>query len=108
MEDVGFERGGDRGRAVRVLSMALEAAPALARAPLVDTWSNFRPASPDGWPMLGASAVPGLFYATGHTRNGILLAPVTADAVAAAVLGRSPPVDLAPFSAARLRPRAHD
>src|SRR6267378_3811923 len=46
--------------------------------------------------------VPGLFYATGHTRNGILLAPITADAIAAAILGRSAPMDLSPFSPARL------
>jgi glycine oxidase len=64
--------------------------------------SNFRPASPDGEPILGPGTIPGLYYATGHTRNGILLAPVTADAIAAAVLGRPAPVDLAPFSPARL------
>ena len=107
MEEVGFERGVTAGGLSAVLSMALAAAPELARAPLVDTWSNFRPASPDGWPVLGASAVPGLFYATGHTRNGILLAPVTADAVSATVLGQPAPVELAPFSASRLRPRTH-
>jgi glycine oxidase len=56
--------------------------------------------------VLGPAAVPGLFYATGHTRNGILLTPITADAVAAAVLGRPPPVDLSPFSPARLGDRA--
>ena len=66
---------------------------------------NFRPASPDGEPVLGAAELPGLFYATGHTRNGILLAPITADAIAAAVLGQPPPLDLAPFSVARLAPR---
>ena len=48
--------------------------------------------------------MPGLFYATGHYRNGILLTPVTADAVSATVLGRPPPLDLAPFSPARLGP----
>ena len=73
----------------------------MAQAPVVETWSNFRPASPDGEPILGPGAVPGLFYATGHTRNGILLCPITADAVAACVLGEPPPVDLAPFSARR-------
>jgi glycine oxidase len=46
--------------------------------------------------------VEGLFYATGHTRNGILLCPVTADALAAAILGRPAPVDLSPFAAARI------
>jgi glycine oxidase len=102
MEEVGYERGVTAGGLAAVLGLALEIAPALASAPVLETWSNFRPASPDGWPVLGASALPGLFYATGHTRNGILLCPVTADAVAAAILGSPAPVDLGPFSAARL------
>jgi len=102
MEEVGYERGVTAGGLKAVLDLALEIAPALARAPVVETWSNFRPASPDGAPVLGPSSVPGLFYATGHTRNGILLCPITADAVSAAILGRAPPVDLAPFSVARL------
>ncbi len=103
MEEVGFEKAVTAEGLRHVLDVAMGIAPALARAPVVETWSNFRPASPDGEPILGAGDVPGLFYATGHTRNGILLAPVTADAIAAAVLGRPPPVDLAPFSPARLR-----
>ncbi len=103
MEEVGFEKAVTAGGLRHVLDVAIGVAPALERAPVVETWSNFRPASPDGEPILGAGTVPGLLYATGHTRNGILLAPVTADALAAAVLGGPPPVDLAPFSPARLR-----
>lgn len=102
MEEVGFEKAVTAGGLHHVLSIALGIAPALEHAPVIETWSNFRPASPDGQPILGAGTLPGLFYATGHTRNGILLAPITADAIAAAVLGRPPPVDLAPFSPARL------
>ncbi len=103
MEEVGFEKAVTAEGLRHVLDVAIGIAPALARAPVVETWSSFRPASPDGEPILGAGDVPGLLYATGHTRNGILLAPITADAIAAAVLGRPPPVDLAPFSPARLR-----
>ena len=102
MEEVGHERAVTAGGLRGVLALAIEIAPALAAAPLIDSWCNFRPASPDGWPVLGASAVPGLYYATGHTRNGILLCPITADAVSAALLGRAPPVDLSPFSVVRL------
>ncbi len=102
MEEVGFEKAVTAGGLRHVLEVGMEIAPALARAPLVESWSNFRPASPDGEPILGPGAVPGLLYATGHTRNGILLCPVTADAVAAVLLGRAPPVDLALFSPARL------
>jgi glycine oxidase len=102
MEEVGFEKAVTAGGLRHVLDVAMGIAPALERAPVIETWSNFRPASPDGEPILGAGTVAGLLYATGHTRNGILLTPVTADAISAAVLGRAPPVDLAPFSPARL------
>jgi len=105
MEEVGFERGVTAGGLLHVLKVGLEIAPALAQAPVVETWSNFRPASPDGAPILGPGAVPDLFYATGHTRNGILLAPITADAIGALLLGERPPVDLAPFSPSRLEQR---
>jgi glycine oxidase len=102
MEEVGFERAVTAEGLRHVLGVGIEIAPRLAAAPVVETWCNFRPASPDGEPVLGAAALPGLFYATGHTRNGILLAPITADAVAAAIEGRAPPVDLEPFSVRRL------
>jgi glycine oxidase len=102
MEEVGFEKAVTAGGLRHVLEVAIGIAPALERAPVVETWSNFRPASPDGEPILGEGGVAGLLYATGHTRNGILLAPITADAITAAVLGRPAPVDLAPFSPARL------
>jgi glycine oxidase len=102
MEEVGFEKAVTAGGLRHVLDVAMGIAPALANAPVVETWANFRPASPDGEPILGPGTVPGLLYATGHTRNGILLTPVTADAVAATILGTPPPVDLGPFSPARL------
>src|SRR5512137_1394057 len=102
MEEAGFERAVTAGGLLHALSLAVEIAPALASAPVVESWSNFRPATPDGLPILGPADVEGLFHATGHYRNGVLLAPVTADAVAAAVLGRPAPVDLAPFGPARL------
>jgi glycine oxidase len=101
MEEVGFEKAVTAGGLRHVLEVGMGIAPALAKAPLVETWSNFRPASPDGEPILGPAGVPGLFYATGHTRNGILLCPITADALTACVLGQAPPADLAPFSATR-------
>jgi glycine oxidase len=105
MEEVGFDKAVTADGLGRVLALASEMAPRLGGAPFLECWSNFRPASPDGHPILGAGAVPGLFYATGHTRNGILLAPITADAVSAAILGRPLPVDLGPFSPSRLEAR---
>ena len=70
-----------------MLDVAIGIAPALEKAPVVETWSNFRPASPDGEPILGEGRVAGLLYATGHTRNGILLTPITADAIPRLRLG---------------------
>jgi glycine oxidase len=101
MEEIGFEKAVTAGGLRHVLEVGIELAPAIELAPVVETWSNFRPASPDGEPILGPGPVPGLFYATGHTRNGILLCPITADAICACVLGEPPPVELEPFSARR-------
>ena len=63
-------------------------------------WSGLRPATPDGLPILGACRVPGLFFAAGHFRNGILLAPVTALALADLLTGGAGK-DLASFSIER-------
>jgi glycine oxidase len=70
MEEVGFERGVTAGGIASVLALAIEIAPGLAGAALVETWSNFRPASPDGWPVLGrprwrGSSTPPATPATG-------------------------------------------
>jgi len=93
MEDVGHRREITAAGVHAILGHALAVAPALGRAELVRTWCNFRPGvapSPStgrATPLVGASPVPGLFLATGHHRNGILLAKATADAVADAILG---------------------
>jgi glycine oxidase len=102
MEEAGFEKAVTAEGLLRILGMAVETAPRLAAAPYLESWSNFRPATRDGLPVLGPAAVPGLFYATGHHRHGILLAPASADLVAASVLGRPGSLDLAPYAASRL------
>ena len=102
MEEAGFEKGVTAGGLLHILGMAVETAPRLATAPYLESWSNFRPATADGLPVLGPGAVPGLFYSTGHHRHGILLAPASADLVAASLLGTTPELDLTPYSAARL------
>src|SRR3989475_125900 len=97
--DGGRARGGGGGPAPGAGGGAARAA---GRRRVGEPWSTPGRAGRGGEPILGAGTVPGLFYATGHTRNGILLAPVTADAIGAAILGRSAPMDLSPFSPARL------
>jgi glycine oxidase len=87
LEFVGYQRE-VTARAVRdLLHGATALCPALEGAALTGTWSNFRPYA-EGGPLLGDSDVPGLVWATGHYRHGILLAPLTADVVVAAVEGK--------------------
>lgn len=82
-EHVGFDKRVTDEGVNMIKSMAFEISPTLAGAPLVDSWAGFRPRSSDDLPVLGAdNNVEGLFYATGHYRNGILLAPITANVIA--------------------------
>jgi len=94
MEDVGHRREVTAAGVQSILSSVMAVMPRLGEAELVRSWCNFRPAvaSPSGAPLVGASAVPGLFLATGHHRNGILLAKATADAVADAIMKASSPI----------------
>lgn len=104
MERTGFRCAVTPAGVVQLLSAALEMVPDLAQRRIAEFWSGLRPGTPDGRPVLGADPdLPGLVYATGHFRNGILLTPVTARLVADVVLGREPEVDLAPFGVARFR-----
>ncbi len=86
MEDVGHRREVTAAGVQAILASAIAIAPRLGEAELVRTWSNFRPHATSGEPLVGASPLPGLFLATGHHRNGILLAKTTSHAVADAVL----------------------
>jgi glycine oxidase len=82
LEDAGFEKRVTPAGVQQILSAALELAPALAGAEIVETWCGLRPGSPDNLPILGACGMEGVLIATGHYRNGILLAPVTAKLIA--------------------------
>ncbi|HEU4558000.1 MAG TPA: glycine oxidase ThiO [Longimicrobium sp.] len=86
----------------RLLDGAVEIAPALDHAPLVETWSGLRPGTPDGLPILGRDPdVPNLLYATGHYRNGILLTPLTGEAIGAMLLGEEPAWELGDYGIGR-------
>src|SRR5690606_21363265 len=85
VEEKGFDVALTAGGVLAVLEAAWRVVPAIEELPIAEMWVGHRPGSRDDAPILGASAVEGLVYATGHHRNGILLAPVTADAVAALV-----------------------
>jgi glycine oxidase len=87
-EHAGYRREVTAAGVHAVLSGSLACVPGLGTAHLAGTWSNFRPHAAGG-PLVGASPLSGLFLATGHHRNGILLSKATADQVADAVAGRS-------------------
>lgn len=101
VEMVGFRKEVTVGGLATILNLARTLVPGLADAPVLSSWSNFRPYTEDQLPVLGATAVRGLFLATGHHRNGILLAPITGDAIARLVASGDAGVDLAPFSVTR-------
>jgi len=90
-EHVGFDKRVTEAGVDRIRSMAIEIAPALQDISIIDSWAGFRPRAKDDLPALGSvEDLKGLFYATGHYRNGILLAPITGEVIAGAILGQSP------------------
>jgi glycine/D-amino acid oxidase-like deaminating enzyme len=89
------------GEAARLLAEAARLVPSLAGYPLLDAWSSCCGRSPDGGPILGETALPGLVAAAGEGSDEILLAPALAHVVADLLTGRTPPVPAGPFSPAR-------
>ena len=85
----------------KILATATDMAPALSEAPVLETWAGLRPDSPDHLPIIGATDVEGLFIATGHYRNGMLLAPATAKYVAEWIVEGRASKCLEPFSPMR-------
>ena len=87
-ERVGFAKYVTAGGIGTILRNALEISPAIANLPIVDTWAGLRPHAAGGLPVLGrCDEIDGLFYATGHYRNGILLAPLTGELISSAIIG---------------------
>lgn len=101
LEFVGYEREVTAGAVRDLLSHAIALVPALEKAALRNTWSNFRPYTKDERPLLGRTKLDRLYLSTGHYRNGILLAPISAEIVRAAIFGERWPVPLEAFSPER-------
>jgi glycine oxidase len=99
VEEKGWDTAVTAGAVRELLEDVTEVVPALGELELVETLARLRPGTPDNGPILGPSPVLSrLVLATGHYRNGVLLAPLTADAVADAVEGRPLPAVAEPFS----------
>ncbi|MFC7216723.1 glycine oxidase ThiO [Streptomyces polyrhachis] len=100
-EELGWDTTVTAGGVYELLRDAHELLPGLRELPLVETAAGLRPVSPDNAPLLGATALDGLHLATGHGRNGVLLTPVTGDALAEELTGGELPPEARPFHARR-------
>jgi glycine oxidase len=101
VEEKGFDSTLTAGGVLTLLEAAWRAVPAVEELPIEEMWVGHRPGSRDDAPILGPGPVDGLVYATGHHRNGILLAPVTADTMARLVLDGVVDAAIRPFGIER-------
>jgi glycine oxidase len=104
VEERGFDTTLTAGGLLTLLEAAWRTLPAIEELPIDEMWVGHRPGSRDDAPILGPGPVSGLVYATGHHRNGILLAPVTADTMARLVLDGTLDSAIRPFGVERFAP----
>ncbi|MBP0461095.1 glycine oxidase ThiO [Streptomyces montanisoli] len=100
-EELGWDTTVTAGGVYELLRDAHELVPGITELPLTETRAGLRPGSPDNAPLLGPTPLPGLHLATGHFRNGVLLTPVTGDAMAALLTTGELPEVARPFTPSR-------
>ncbi len=101
VEEAGYDKRTDANTIQRMHQAAIRMVPALSGARVLEAWAGLRPGTPDDLPILGATVTPGYFVAAGHFRDGILLAPVTAQVMAQVITGLAPEHDLTAFTPQR-------
>ena len=101
VEDVGYDKTVESETIGNLHRSAASFVPELETADVVASWAGLRPGTPDDLPVLGPAEIPGIFIASGHFRNGILLAPVTAQVMADLIAGKSLEMDISQFSPTR-------
>jgi glycine oxidase len=101
VEEKGYDTSLTAGGILTLLEAAWRVVPAVEELPIDEMWVGHRPGSRDDAPILGTGPIDGLIYATGHHRNGILLTPVTADAIAQLVLEGAADPAIRPFGIER-------
>ena len=107
VERAGFDRRVAPLVVEQLRSQAAELWPPMASAPVVESWSGLRPGTPDELPLIGSAGAPHCWIATGHFRNGILLAPATALIIRQLLQGKPPEVSLSAFLPGRLMEAVH-
>ncbi|MFF8396127.1 glycine oxidase ThiO [Streptomyces sp. NPDC016172] len=103
-EELGWDTTVTAGGVYELLRDAHELVPGITELPLTETRAGLRPGSPDNAPLLGPTGLDGLLLATGHYRNGVLLTPVTGDAMAHVLATGELPEEARPFSPKRFSP----
>lgn len=101
VEDAGFDKRTDVPTIQRLRRAAIALIPELENAKILEDWAGLRPGTPDALPILGETSTPGSYVATGHFRDGILLAPITARLMTQVINGRDSDYDLGLFSPSR-------
>jgi len=98
VEEAGFDKRVDPDAVQRLHRAAEAVVPGIGQMRMHDAWAGLRPGTPDGLPIMGVTRMSGYFVATGHYRDGILLAPITTKLMTELLSGRATSFDLAPFS----------
>lgn len=106
VEELGFDDRVTAGGVYELLRDARAVLPMSAEYALAETSVGWRPGTPDNAPILGPSPIDGLTLACGHYRNGVLLTPITADAIESQVCDQQLPAVAAPFTVARFAARS--
>jgi glycine oxidase len=101
VEEAGFDKTVDPDTIRKLHQAGVDAVPAMAKMRIHDAWAGLRPGSPDNLPILGETSMRGYYAASGHYRDGILLAPITAQLMTELITGCKPVFDLQPFSPLR-------
>jgi glycine oxidase len=102
-EEAGFDKRTVPETIQKLRQAALDLVPKLAVARFLEAWAGLRPGTPDALPILGTTSTPGYFVATGHFRDGILLAPVTARVMGETICGEKTTLDLGAFAGSRFK-----
>lgn len=101
VEERGFDTAVTAGAVRELLEAAIDVVPMVAELEVVEALARARPASPDNAPILGPTAIEGLLLATGHHRHGVLLTPITADAIVSWVVDAKLPTEVERFTPER-------
>ncbi len=101
MESVGFNKGTTREGELAMQAFVADVCPELLRYPVVRHWSGLRPSSPDGTPFIGEHPeIPGLYINSGHFRNGVVMAPASAQLMCDLLLGNTPKINPSAYALA--------